>query len=106
MTYPDRWRFKLRWVRSVAVPSSAYLNRTYSLNANLIRAWLFMIFAATTAGTASAQCHCPEIDSVAVGAFKADPDCVDAWFKHYRDKIPLARNATDSGAVTYAMPSC
>lgn len=38
-----------------------------------------------------AQCNCPEIDSVAVGFYQADPDCVDAWFKHYRDRIPRAR---------------
>ena len=33
------------------------------------------------------------------------PDCVDAWFKHYRDKDP-GPGRTNSAAATCAMPSC
>ena len=52
---------------------------------------LLLLAALLLGGSAAAQCNCPEIDSVAVGFYQADPDCVDAWFKHYRDRIPRAR---------------
>ncbi|MCB0767259.1 MAG: hypothetical protein KDB95_08625, partial [Flavobacteriales bacterium] len=52
---------------------------------------LLLLAALLLGGSAEGQCNCPEIDSVAVGFYQADPDCVDAWFKHYRDRIPRAR---------------
>lgn len=39
-----------------------------------------------------AQCNCPDKDTIAIGAFTTAVTCVDAWFKHYLDRIPTARS--------------